>query len=486
VKPSRVRPNLGSLWGREGPNGKESETHVNLGSRGHQKSGQLELPFDRQGETLEICGSGELRPATNESGRSGNDGCDLMAAIIERSNVEAALRRVKKNKGSPGVDGMTTGELTEHVADHWGDIREQLLAGVYQPKPVLRRAIPKKGGGVRELGIPCAIDRVIQQCILQVLQPRLDPSFSEHSYGFRPGRSAHHAICAAQRFIQEGRRWVVDVDLEKFFDRVNHDVLMAKLARRIEDRRLLGLIRRYLEAGVMALGVTQERHEGTPQGGPLSPLLANVLLDEIDKELERRGHAFVRYADDCNVYVRSQRAGERVMASMRKLFAALRLRINETKSAVARPWDRKFLAYTFKVGEEGTIQRWLAPQALKAMKDRIRSITRRNGGQSIGDVVRQLKTYLPGWKAYFRLVDTPFIFELLDGWIRRRLRALHLKHWKTARRTYRALTHLGLSERKARGVAACVGSWWKSSGSTLHVVLNARYFDTLGVPRLKA
>lgn len=459
---------------------------MDLGNRGHQTSGQLELPLDRAGEAREMNRSGELSPARNESGRSGSDDGWLMAAVVERNNVEAALRRVKKNKGSPGVDGMRTGELTAYMTEHWDAIRDQMVAGVYQPRPVLRQEIPKKGGGVRELGIPCVIDRLIQQCILQVLQPRFDPSFSEYSYGFRPGRRAHDAICVAQRFIREGRRWVVDVDLEKFFDRVNHDVLMAKLAQRIDDRRLLRLIRRYLEAGIMAFGVMKERHEGTPQGGPLSPLLANVLLDEVDKELEKRGHAFVRYADDCNVYVRSQRAGERVMASMRKLFAALRLRINETKSAVARPWDRKFLGYTFGVSRDGAIQRRLAPQSLKAMKDRVRAITWRSGGRSIGEVVAALRSYLLGWKEYFRLVDTPSVFDALDGWIRRRLRALHLKHWKTCRKTYRALRNLGLNETKARAVAANAGRWWRSSGSTIHVALTARYFDTLGVPRLHA
>ncbi len=276
--------------------------------------------------------------------------------VVERSNVEAALRRVRKNKGSPGIDGMTVEELPAHLAQHWSTHREALLAGAYQPKPVRRCAIPKADGGTRELGIPTVVDRLIQQCMLQVLQPRIDPSFSQHSHGFRPGKRAHDAVCAAQRFIQEGRRWVVDVDLEKFFDRVNHDVLMGKLAKRIADRQMLGLIRRYLEAGIMASGVVMERQEGTPQGGPLSPLLANVLLDEVDKELEKRGHAFARYADDCNVYVRSRRAGERVMETLRRIYGHLKLRINETKSAVARPWDRKFLGYSFWFAKGGEVK----------------------------------------------------------------------------------------------------------------------------------
>ncbi|MFL5406517.1 MAG: group II intron reverse transcriptase/maturase, partial [Myxococcales bacterium] len=287
-----------------------------------------------------------------------------MEMVVEAGNAKAALRRVKQNKGSPGSDGMTVEELTPYLVAHWREVREQLLAGTYQPRSVKRQPIPKKGGGVRELGIPCAIDRMIQQAILQVLQPIFDPSFSEHSHGFRPGRRAHDAVCAAQRYIQSGRRWVVDVDLEKFFDRVNHDVLMGKLAKRIGDKRVLGLIRRYLEAGILADGVVVERHEGTPQGGPLSPLIANVLLDEVDKELEKRGHAFVRYADDSNVYVRSRRAGERVMQALRGLDARLRLRVNEAKSAVARPWDRKFLGYSFWVAKGREVKRRIARQAL--------------------------------------------------------------------------------------------------------------------------
>ena len=305
-----------------------------------QKTEQLVLPLYRRGEAPKGQRSGEASTAASGNDRPGTD--RLMEEVVQRGNAKAALKRVMQNKGSPGIDGMTVDELPKYLVEHWETIREQLLTGTYQPKPVKRQEIPKSGGGVRELGIPCALDRFIQQAILQVLQPRFDPTFSEHSYGCRPGRGAHDAVCAAQRYVQEGRHIVVDVDLAKFFDRVCHDVTMGKLEERIEDKRMLGLIRRYLKAGVMAHGVVVERFEGTPQGGPLSPLLANLLLDEVDKELEKRGHAFVRYVDDCNVYVRSQRAGEDVMVTLRRLYARLRLQVNEAKSAVAEAWTRKF------------------------------------------------------------------------------------------------------------------------------------------------
>jgi group II intron reverse transcriptase/maturase len=409
-----------------------------------------------------------------------------MVLVVDSSNVEAALRRVKKNKGSPGIDGMTVEELPAHLATHWPRIREDLLAGTYQPQPVRRQVIPKKDGGERELGIPTVLDRLIQQCILHVLQPRFDPTFSQHSHGFRPGRGAHDAVRAAQRFIQEGRRWVVDVDLEKFFDRVHHDVLMGRLANRIADRRLLGLIRRYLEAGLMASGVVVERHEGTPQGGPLSPLLANVLLDDVDKELERRGHAFARYADDCNVYVRSKRAGERVMETLRRLFAKLRLRINEAKSAVARPWDRKFLGYSFWFAKGGEVKRRIASKALVTMKDRIRDITKRSGGRSLTSVIAELRGYLVGWKNYFRLADTPGVFRTTDEWIRHRLRAIQLKQWKRGTTIYRELVKRGLSSLAAAKVAGNGRRWWRNSGMAIHIALPTTLFDSLGLPRLAA
>jgi len=474
---------------REGQNGEESETLVSLESTRRQKSRQLGLPFEGRGETPSVERSGEVRSAAHANERSGNGDEKLLELVVESSNVEAALRRVKKNKGSPGIDGMKVDELAAYVAKHWSRIREDLLTGRYQPQPVRRHAIPKKGGGVRELGIPTALDRLIQQCVLQVLQPRLDPSFSQHSYGFRPGRSAHDAVRAAQRYIQEGRRWVVDVDLEAFFDRVNHDVLMSRLAKRIADRRVLGLIRRYLNAGIMAFGVVVDRREGTPQGGPLSPLLANVLLDEVDKELERRGHAFARYADDCNVYVRSKRAGERVMEALRRLFTKLRLRINEAKSAVARPHDRKFLGYSFWYAKGGMVKRRVASKALVAMKARVRDITKRSGGRSITSVIAELRGYLVGWKNYFQLADTPRIFGDLDEWIRHRLRAIHLKQWKLGTTIFRELVKRGMRPEGPTGARRIAGNgrrWWRNSGKAINIAFPISYFDNLGLPRLAA
>ena len=448
-------------------------------------SRQLELPLWGRDEIPRAERSAEGRTATHENERSGAS--DLMERVCERANLQAALKRVRKNKGSAGIDGMTVDELSEHLKTHWPALREQLLTGRYQPSPVRRHTIPKSGGGERELGIPTVVDRFIQQAILQVLGPRFDASFSQYSYGFRPGRRAHDAVVQAQRYVNDGRRFVVDVDLEKFFDRVNHDVLMGKLAKRIEDKRLLGLIRRYLEAGVMANGVAMERHEGTPQGGPLSPLLANVLLDEVDRELEKRGHAFVRYADDCNVYVRSKRAGERVMELLRRLYAGLRLRVNEAKSAVDRPQNRKLLGYSFYWGRRGEgVKRKVAPKALTAMKERVRELTRPTRSQSMARVAADLRSYLMGWKNYFRLAETPHVFGELDEWIRHRLRALHLRHWKRGRVVYRELRARGLSEHKAAYVAANTRRWWKNSSMLLNVAFPIRYFDQLGIPRLAA
>jgi group II intron reverse transcriptase/maturase len=408
----------------------------------------------------------------------------MMERVVEAGNVKAALRRVKQNGGSPGIDGMTVEELPTWLVTGWAGVREQLLSGSYQPQPVREQQIPKSDGGVRKLGIPMVLDRLIQQCLLQVLQPGFDASFSQHSYGFRPGRSAHDAVCAAQRLIQEGRRAVVDVDLEKFFDRVNHDVLMGRLAKRLGDKRVLGLIRRYLEAGVMANGVVMERYEGTPQGGPLSPLLANVLLDEVDKQLEKRGLSFVRYADDCNVYVKSRRAGQRVLQTLRGLYARLRLQINEEKSAVDRPWNRKFLGYSFWVAPGRKVKRRVAPKALEAMNQRVREITARSGGRSMAAVTKELREYLTGWKQYFRWAETPGLFEDLDGWVRHRLRQVQLRQWKRGTTVYRELRRRGAPEEVALKVAANSRRWWKNSGMALQVVLPTRYYDDLGVPRL--
>ena len=381
---------------------------------------------------------------------------------------------------------MTVDELPKYLVGHWEGIRAQLLGGAYQPWPVLGAEIPKSSGGMRKLGIPTVLDRFIQQSILQVLQPMFDATFSEHSHGFRPGRNAHGAVCEAQRYIQGGKGVVVDVDLEKFFDRVNHDVLMGKLVKRIADRRMLGLIRRYLGAGIMANGVATERHEGTPQGGPLSPLLANVLLDEVDKELERRGLACVRYADDLNVYVRSKRAGKDAMQTLKRLYARLKLRINEGKSAVARPWERKFLGYSFWVAPGRKVRRRVAPEALGAMKQRVREITNRNGGWSMKAVFAELRVYLAGWKEYFRLADTPGIFRGLDEWIRHRLRMVQLKQWKRGKTIYREMKRLGANETAARRVAANSRRWWCNSAKLLNTTLTMSYYDRKGVPRLAA
>jgi group II intron reverse transcriptase/maturase len=445
-------------------------------------SGQLELPLWGRGEAPRARRSEEAPTAANETERSGTS--DLMELVCERQNLQAALKRVRKNKGSPGIDGMTVEELSDHLRAHWSVLREQLLSGTYRPTQVLRQLIPKSGGGMRELGIPTVLDRFIQQAVLQVLQPRFDPSFSQHSHGFRPGKRAHDAVVEAQQYIQDGRRFVVDVDLEKFFDRVNHDVLMGRLGKRIEDRRILGLIRRYLVAGILANGVAVERHEGTPQGGPLSPLLANVLLDEVDKELEKRGHAFVRYADDCNVYVRSRRAGERVMGLLRQLYAGLRLHINESKSAVDLAVRRKILGYSFWVAHGRAVKRRVASKALVAMKERVRFITKRSGGRSVEQVVAALRSYLIGWKEYFQLADTPKVFSTIDEWIRHRLRAIHLKHWKRGTTIFRELRARGLSVRSAAMVAANGRRWWRNSAMLIHVAFPIRYFDELGVPRL--
>lgn len=449
-----------------------------------QKTMQMELPFEGRGEASKVGRSAEAPPATTGNERSGTS--DLMELVVNRQNLQAALKRVKQNKGSAGIDGMPVGDLADYLRENWPRIREQLLTGTYQPAPVKRTVIPKPGGGERELGIPTVLDRFIQQALLQVLQPRWDPTFSEHSHGFRPGRSAHGAVREAQRQVQQGRRWVVDVDLTKFFDRVNHDILMGKLAHRIADKRVLGLIRSYLNAGIMANGMVVERHEGTPQGGPLSPLLANVLLDEVDKELEKRGHAFVRYADDCNVYVQSKRAGERVMAALAKLYGRLRLQINEHKSAVARAWERKFLGFSFWVAAGRTVRRKVAKPALETMKDRVRQLTRRTRGRSLAQVCGELTGYLRGWKNYFKLAETPKIFAELDEWIRHRLRALQLKQWRRGTTIYRELTARGLSRDGAARVAGNGRRWWKNSAKAIHIALPNKLFDQLGVPRLAA
>jgi len=448
-----------------------------------QKSEQLEFPWEYRGEALNGQRNVEASTAANGNERLSDD--PLMEKVVEEGNRQLAMKRVRQNKGSAGIDGMSVEELPEYMAGNWGRIREELLKGTYRPQPVKRVEIPKANGGVRQLGIPTVVDRMIQQMILSVLQPKFDPTFSEHSYGFRPGRNAHQAVSAAQRYIQEGRRWVVDVDLEKFFDRVNHDILMSRLAKRIEDKRILRLIRRYLEAGIMAHGVVVERWEGTPQGGPLSPLLANVLLDEVDKELEKRGHAFVRYADDGNVYVRSKRAAQDVMVTLKRLYARLRLNINEAKSRITRVWNSQYLGYGFWVAKGKIVKHRVGTKALKAMKERVRWITSRSGGRSMEQTAKGLKEYLTGWKEYFRLAETPGIFAELDEWIGHRLRMVRLKQWKKGTTIFRELHAAGVSIKAAASVAACPRCWWKMSGtSALNIALPNTYLAKLGVPRL--
>lgn len=450
---------------------------------------QIELPLAGRGEAPRDQRSGEATSTARSPERSGLDASDDMSSLMERvvegGNLRRALKRVQQNKGSPGVDGRTVADLPVDLKRDWPVLREQLLTGRYQPSAVKRVEIPKPDGGVRRLGIPTVLDRFIQQAVLQVLQPLIDPTFSESSYGFRPGRSAHQVVCQAQRYVQSDRRWVVDVDLEKFFDRVHHDVLMGRMAKRISDPRMLRLIRRYLEAGIMADGVVAERHEGTPQGGPLSPLLANVLLDVVDHELERRGHRFVRYADDCNVYVRSKRAAERVMGELTQWYAQLKLTVNAAKSAVARAWERSFLGYRFWVAPGRQIKRRVAPKALAAMKERVREITSRTGGRSLDAVCGDLRSYLIGWKAYFRLADTPRVFQGVDQWLHRRLRMLMLKQWKRGPTIYRELRRRGVGG-AALGMAARFGqSWWHvAAHKALNIALPGRYFESLGVPRL--
>jgi RNA-directed DNA polymerase len=409
---------------------------------------------------------------------------DLLTQALSRENMVEAWKRVKANKGSAGVDGLTIERTVEHLKTHWPRIRQEILSGVYRPQAVRRVEIPKPTGGVRELGIPTVTDRLIQQALLQVLQPLIDPTFSEFSYGFRPGRSAHDAVLQAQRYAQDGYRVVVDVDLEKFFDRVNHDILMDRLAKRIADKTVLRLIRQYLEAGVMSNGVVAARDEGTPQGGPLSPLLANVLLDDVDRALTRRGHRFARYADDCNVYVRSQKAGERVLRWLRKLYAQLHLRVNEKKTEVGPVFGRKFLGYCLRRWSGDTVKVAVAPKAIDTFKQRVRAMTKRVGGQSMAQVAQRMRRYLPGWKAYFRLAQTPQVFKNLDSWIRHRLRAIQLRHWRTGTTVYNRLRALGASHELAVQLARGAGHWWRHSEAGLNRILTVTYFDNLGFPRL--
>lgn len=403
----------------------------------------------------------------------------MLEQMLQRENLVQAYKRVKQNKGAPGVDGVTVEQLQEHLWQHWDMVKNQLLAGTYQPMPVKRVEIPKPGGGVRMLGIPTVMDRFIQQALLQIMTPIFDPGFSENSFGFRPGRRAHDAVIKAQSYIREGYRWVVDMDLEKFFDRVNHDILMARVARKVKDKRVLRLIRAYLNAGVMVHGVTRETEEGTPQGGPLSPLLANILLDDLDKELTRRGHRFVRYADDCNIYVQSKRAGERVMEGVTRFVEGkLKLKVNRDKSAVDRPWKRKFLGFSFLSNREASIR--LAPKTIERFKDRIRELTCRSKPVPLKKRIEQLNRFLMGWIGYYKLASAKGHCEAFDGWIRRRLRMCLWKQWKRIKTRWRNLRALGVPDWAARMMANTRrGPWFMSRN--LNNALDSSYWKGQGL-----
>ncbi len=408
----------------------------------------------------------------------------LMEEVCGRENCKQAWKRVKANKGSPGVDGMTVHDLPGYLEQHWPAIREQLLSGTYRPQPVKRVEIPKPDGGVRKLGIPTVVDRFVQQAVMQVLQGRWDREFSNHSYGFRPGRSAHQAVSEAQQYIAEGYRWVVDLDLEKFFDRVNHDKLMARIAKRVSDQRMLKLIRAFLKAGVMENGLVGPVDEGTPQGGPLSPLLSNIVLDEFDRELERRGHRFARYADDSNIYVRSRRAGERVMASITAFITAkLKLQVNQQKSAVARPWERKFLGFSFTSEREP--RRRIAPKAVLRFKEKVRELTRRTRGVNVEKMAEELGQYLRGWIGYFGQSQTPSVLQGLEEWTRHRLRSVIWKQWKRGSVRFAELRKRGVGKDLAAQTAGSPhGPWRLANSPALAVALPNAYFDWLGIPRL--
>lgn len=446
-------------------------------------TGETERPQGKRGEAPKARRGGEEPTAASETGRSGAS--DLMERALSPENRKKALARVRRNKGSPGMDGMETEALPAYLDAHWNRLESELLAGRYQPQPVKRVEIPKPGGGMRQLGIPTVLDRFIQQALLQALQPQIDPSFSSQSYGFRPGRSAHDAICQAQRYIQEGRRWVVDVDLEKFFDRVNHDMLMARVARVVKDKRVLKLIRAYLNSGVMINGVVMETEEGTPQGGPLSPLLSNIMLDDLDKELEQRGHRFVRYADDCNIYVKTQRAGERAMESVKQfLEKKLKLKVNPKKSKVDRATRVKFLGFSF-YKRKGEMLIRVASRSLERLSEKLRRLTKRTRSGELGVIIQEINVYTMGWIGYYRQANTPSVYEGLDSWIRRRLRQMIWKRWKRGTTRYRELIRLGVPKGRAGLGAVGKSPWHMAASPVVNEALSNGYFRSLGLRSIK-
>ena len=451
-----------------------------------RQKNQMLLAFveEWRGEAPNGLGEGTESLAAKRGTESPAISEQLMEEVCERENCKQALARVKANKGSAGVDGMTVQQLPEYLKQHWPVIREQLLSGTYKPQPVKRVEIPKPDGGIRKLGIPTVLDRLIQQAVMQVLQRKWDRTFSEHSYGFRPGRSAHQAVEQAQKYIAEGYRWVVDLDLEKFFDRVNHDRLMAKIAERVGDKRMLKLIRAFLTAGVLEEGLVNPVDEGTPQGGPLSPLLSNIVLDEFDRELEQRRLRFARYADDSNIYVRSKRAGERVMESMTRFIATkLKLKVNQQKSMVARPWERKFLGFSFT--RAVMPKRRIAPKAVDRFKGRVRELTSRTRGVSIERMAEELSRYLRGWLGYFGKCQTPSVLQSLEEWTRRRLRSAIWKQWKMGKVRFAELRKRGVGkDLAAQSAGSAHGPWRMANSPALGIALPNAYFDSLGIPRL--
>ena len=445
---------------------------------------QATAPDTERDERISSMAGSGAEVGTAADGQTKAEGLWQMDAVVERPNLWRAYERVMQNKGAAGVDGLTVFELKAWLQQHWPSVKAALLAGSYMPAAIRKVEIPKPNGGIRTLGIPTVLDRLIQQALLQVLQPEFEPEFSEHSYGFRPGRNAWQAVRRAQGYIKEGCRWVVDLDLEKFFDRVNHDILMSRVARRVGDERVLKLIRRYLEAGMMSEGIVSARTEGTPQGGPLSPLLSNILLKDLDRELERRGHRFCRYADDCNIYVKSEAAGQHAMAAITGyLEKKLKLQVNRDKSAVARPWNRKFLGYSVTWHKQARLK--IADSSLKRLKDRVREIVAGNASRNLGATVTMLNPVLRGWTSYFRLTEVKGVLEELDGWIRRKLRCLLWRQWKRPATRSKRLQVQGLDKTRAwKSARNGRGPWWNAGASHMNAAYPKRFFDVIGLVSL--